>query len=148
MKRIEKGYMNIVKNIIKYLILGIIGGFTYVLIELLYRGHSHWSMFLVSAFAFISIGLINEFIRWDMELWKQMLIGSGIVTILEFVSGYILNIKLGWHIWDYSNVPFNILGQICLPFSIVWFFISLIAIVADDYLRYWLFDEEKPHYKW
>lgn len=140
--------MNIVKNIIKYLILGIIGGFTYVLIELLYRGHSHWSMFLVSAFAFISIGLINEFIRWDMELWKQMLIGSGIVTILEFVSGYILNIKLDWHIWDYSNVPFNILGQICLPFSIVWFFISLIAIVADDYLRYWLFDEEKPHYKW
>lgn len=148
MKRIEKGYMNIVKNIIKYLILGIIGGFTYVLIELLYRGHSHWSMFLVSAFAFISIGLINEFIRWDMELWKQMLIGSGIVTILEFVSGYVLNIKLDWHIWDYSNVPFNILGQICLPFSIVWFFISLIAIVADDYLRYWLFDEEKPHYKW
>lgn len=148
MKRIEKSYMNIVKNIIKYLILGIIGGFTYVLIELLYRGHSHWSMFLVSAFAFISIGLINEFIRWDMELWKQMLIGSGIVTILEFVSGYILNIKLDWHIWDYSNVPFNILGQICLPFSIVWFFISLIAIVADDYLRYWLFDEEKPHYKW
>ncbi len=148
MKRIEKGYMNIVKNIIKYLILGIIGGFTYVLIELLYRGHSHWSMFAVSAVSFILIGLINEFISWDMELWKQMLIGSGIVTILEFISGYILNIKLGWHIWNYSNVPFNILGQICLPFSIVWFFISLIAIVADDYLRYWLFDEEKPHYKW
>lgn len=148
MKRIEKGYMNIVKNIIKYLILGIIGGFTYVLIELFYRGHSHWSMFAVSAVSFILIGLINEFISWDMELWKQMLIGSGIVTILEFISGYILNIKLGWHIWNYSNVPFNILGQICLPFSIVWFFISLIAIVADDYLRYWLFDEEKPHYKW
>lgn len=140
--------MNIVKNIIKYLILGIIGGFTYVLIELLYRGHSHWSMFAVSAVSFILIGLINEFISWDMELWKQMLIGSGIVTILEFISGYILNIKLGWHIWDYSNVPFNILGQICLPFSIVWVFISLIAIIADDYLRYWLFDEEKPHYKW
>lgn len=148
MKRIKKGYMNIVKNIIKYLILSIIGGFIYVLIELLYRGHSHWSMFAVSAVSFILIGLINEFIRWDMELWKQMLIGSGIVTILEFISGYILNIKLGWHIWNYSNVPFNILGQICLPFSIVWFFISLIAIVADDYLRYWLFDEEKPHYKW
>ena len=83
-----------------------------------------------------------------MELWKQMLIGSGIVTALEFMSGYILNIKLGWHIWDYSNVPFNIMGQVCLPFTIAWFFISLIAIVTDDYLRYWLFDEEKPHYKW
>ena len=140
--------MNAIKIIFKYLILGIIGGITYVIIELFYRGHSHWSMFAVSAVSFILIGLINEFISWDMELWKQMLIGSGIVTILEFISGYILNIKLGWHIWDYNNVPFNILGQICLPFSIVWFFISLIAIVADDYLRYWLFNEEKPHYKW
>ena len=137
-----------IKNIIKYLILGIIGGFTYVIIEMLYRGHSHWSMFIVSAVAFISIGLINEFISWDMKLWKQMLIGSGIVTVLEFISGYILNIKLGWLIWDYSNVPFNIMGQICLPFSIAWFFISFIAIVADDYLRYWLFKEERPHYKW
>ena len=136
-----------IKNIIKYLILGIIGGFTYVIIEMLYRGHSHWSMFIVSAVAFISIGLINEFISWDMKLWKQMLIGSGIVTVLEFISGYILNIKLGWIIWDYSNVPFNIMGQICLPFSIAWLFISLIAIVTDDYLRYWLFNEEKPHYK-
>lgn len=138
----------IFKTIFKYLVLGCIGGFTYQSLEKIYRGYTHWSMFCVAFFAFISIGLINEFIRWDMELWKQMLIGSGIVTILEFVSGYILNIKLDWHIWDYSNVPFNILGQICLPFSIVWFFISLIAIVADDYLRYWLFDEEKPHYKW
>lgn len=139
--------MNIIKIFFKYLILGIIGGSAYIMIELLYRKYSHWSMFCVAFFAFILIGLINEFISWDMKLWKQMLIGSGIVTVFEFISGYILNIKLGWHIWDYSNVPFNIMGQICLPFSIAWFFISLIAIVADDYFRYWIFNEEKPHYK-
>lgn len=139
--------MNILKNIFKYLILGSIGGAIYIVIELLYRCYTHWSMFCVAFFAFILIGLINEFISWNMSLWKQMLIGSGIVTVLEFISGYILNIKLGWHIWNYSNVPFNVMGQICLPFSIAWVFISLIAIVADDYLRYWLFGEEKPHYK-
>lgn len=139
--------MNTLKNIFKYLVLGIIGGVTYIMIELLYRSYTHWSMFIVSAIAFILIGLINEYINWNMKLWKQMLIGSGIVTVMEFISGYILNIKLGWHIWDYSNVPFNVMGQICLPFSIAWVFISLIAIVADDYLRYWLFGEEKPHYK-
>lgn len=139
--------MNILKNILKYLILGSIGGAIYIVIELLYRGYTHWSMFCVAFFAFILIGLINEFISWNISLWKQMLIGSGIVTVLEFISGYILNIKLGWHIWDYSNVPFNIMGQICIPFSIAWFFITLIAIIADDYLRYWLFGEEKPHYK-
>ena len=83
-----------------------------------------------------------------MKLWKQMLIGACIVTFMEFISGYIINIKLGWQVWDYSNLPFNIMGQICLPFSIIWFFISLVAIVVDDYLRYWLFKEERPHYKW
>lgn len=140
--------MNTLKNIFKYLVLGIIGGVTYIMIELLYRGYTHWSMFIVSSIAFILIGLINEYISWNMKLWKQMLIGSGIVTVMEFISGCILNIKLGWHIWDYSNVPFNVMGQICLPFSIAWGFISLIAIVADDYLRYWLFGEEKPHYRW
>ena len=136
------------KNLIKYFVLENIGGIVYVIIELLYRGHSHWTMYLVAAISFILIGLINEFISWDMKIWKQMLIGSAIVTAMDFISGYIINIKLGWNVWDYSTLPFNVLGQICLPFSIIWFFISLIAIVADDYLRYWLFDEEKPHYSW
>lgn len=138
---------DIFKTFLKYLILGNIGGIVYVFIELLYRGFSHWTMFIVAAISFILIGLINEYISWDMKLWKQMLIGSAIITTMEFISGYIINIKLGWQVWDYSNLPFNIMGQICLPFSIVWFFISLVAIIADDYLRYWLFKEEKPHYK-
>lgn len=81
--------MNAIKKIVKYLTLGVIGGVTYIMIELLYRGYTHWSMFCVAFFAFILIGLINEFISWDMKLWKQMLIGSGIVTTLEFISGYI-----------------------------------------------------------
>jgi len=138
----------IFRTIFKYLILGNIGGIVYVFIELLYRGFSHWTMYIVAAISFILIGLINEYISWNMKLWKQMLIGACIVTFMEFISGYIINIKLGWQVWDYSNLPFNIMGQICLPFSIIWFFISLVAIVVDDYLRYWLFKEERPHYKW
>lgn len=138
----------IFRTIFKYLILGNIGGIVYVFIELLYRGFSHWTMYIVAAISFILIGLINEYISWDMKLWKQMLIGACIVTFMEFISGYIINIKLGWQVWDYSNLPFNIMEQICLPFSIIWFFISLVAIVVDDYLRYWLFKEERPHYKW
>lgn len=135
-----------IKTLFKYFVLGNIGGIVYIIIELLYRGHSHWTMFCVAAISFILIGLINEFISWDMKLWKQMLIGSVIVTAMEFIFGYIINIKLEWHVWDYSALPLNIMGQICLPFSVIWFFISFIAIVADDYLRYWLFGEEKPHY--
>ena len=124
-----------------------IGGMLYVLIEILFRGHSHWTMFCVGGLCFWLIGLINEMIPWEMPLWKQCIIGATIVTAVEFLSGCVINLWLGWNIWDYSDMPFNLLGQICLPFSIAWLGISVIAIVIDDYLRYWLFNEEKPHYK-
>lgn len=134
------------RRALKPLILIAIGGLCYVLIEHLWRGYSHWTMFIVGGLAFWMIGCINEYIEWSMPLWQQMAIGSLIVTCLEFISGFLINIVLGWQVWDYSNLPFNILGQICLPFSIIWFFISFLAIVVDDYLRYWIFKEEKPHY--
>ena len=59
-----------------------------------------------------------------------------------------LNLMLGLHIWDYSDMPFNFLGQICLPFTILWLFLSLLCIFVDDWLRHALFHEEKPHYRW
>lgn len=129
------------------LVLFCIGGLAYVLIELLWRGYSHWSMFIVGGMCFILIGGINEYYPWDMPLWQQMLISTVIVTVIEFVAGLILNIWLKLGVWDYSGLPLNFMGQICLLFSIVWFFLSLIAIILDDYLRHWLFGEEFPKHK-
>ena len=132
--------------ILKHIVLFFIGGIIYYLIEILWRGYSHISMVFCGGLCFILIGIVNELIPWDIKLWKQMLIGSVIVTVVEFFTGCIVNLWMGLKVWDYSNLPFNILGQICLPFCVAWFFISLLAIVIDDYLRYWLFNEEKPHY--
>ncbi len=131
----------------KHVILFTIGGSIYYGIECIYRGYSHWTMAILGGICFVLIGGINEYISWDTPLWKQGLIGSAIVTSLEFVTGCIVNLWLGWNVWDYSDTPFNILGQICIPFSIIWFFISLLAIIVDDYIRYWIFGEEKPKYK-
>ena len=69
------------------------------------------------------------------------------ITFYEFIFGVILNIWLGLNIWDYSNLPFNILGQICIPFSTIWYFLSIIGICLDDFFRWKLFNEEKPRYK-
>ena len=96
---------------------------------------------------FIAVGLINEIIPWNMPLTVQMLIGSIIITALEFCCGCIVNLWLGWDVWDYSKLWGNFLGQICPLYSVIWYFVSLVAILLDDYLRYWLFDEEMPHYK-
>lgn len=132
---------------LKQTILFGMGGLLYVLIEMLWRGYSHWTMFLVGGLCFALIGLINEVIPWEMPFVWQMMIGAVIITAVEFVSGCIVNLWLGWSVWDYSGMPFNILGQICLPFTFLWFLISAVGIVLDDYLRYWWFGEEKPHYR-
>ena len=135
-----------IKQWLKIFILFLIGGFIYVAIEVGFRGHSHWTMFLLGGLCFILIGGLNNYIPWEMSIIKQGVIGALIVTSLEFIFGLVLNLYLNLGIWDYSNMPFNILGQICLPFSIAWFFLSLVAIFVDDWLRYILFKEEKPHY--
>lgn len=132
---------------IRPLILFVIGGLLYLLIELVFRGHTHWTMFFVGGLCFVLVGAINEVIPWDTPLVIQCVIGGVIITAVEFVSGCIINLWLGWAVWDYRDMPFNLLGQICLPFSLLWVLISAIAIVVDDYIRYYLFGEVKPRYK-
>ena len=135
-----------IKNVIKTMVLLLIGGTIYYCVECAWRGYSHITMFFVGGLCFVCIGAINEIFPWELSIVKQSLIGACIVTILEFISGLILNVWLGLDIWDYSNLPFNIMGQICLPFFFAWIVLSGAAIILDDYLRYWLFGEEKPHY--
>ena len=135
-----------IKNVIKMVVLLLIGGTTYFSIEMLWRGHSHWTMALVGGVCFILIGAINEYLPWELGMIQQAFIGASIVTAVELIAGLILNVWLKLGIWDYSNMPFNLWGQICLPFFFAWLALSIVAIVIDDYLRYWLFKEEKPHY--
>lgn len=131
----------------KYITLFDVGGLLYVLLELLWRGWSHWAMFILGGLCFVALGLINEALPWDMLLWKQMLLGACIVTALEFLTGCTVNLWLGWGVWDYSNLPGNILGQISPQFFVLWLLVSLAGIVLDDWLRYWWFGEERPRYK-
>lgn len=129
----------------KLLMLFCYGGCLYTVVELLFRGNSHWSMFILGGLCFLLIGGLNEiFVR--MPLILQMGISAVIITLLEFICGCIVNLWLNMNVWNYENLPFNLLGQICPIFTIAWFFLSLIGIFADDFLRYRLFGENMPHY--
>lgn len=130
----------------KHLVLAATGGLLYVILELLWRGRSHWTMFILGGLCFMALGLINEVLPWDMPLWQQILVGAAIVTVLEFVTGYVVNIWLGWSVWDYSGLPGNILGQNCPQYCLLWLPVSLAGIVLDDWLRYWWWGEERPQY--
>ena len=129
---------------VKYLILFITGGIVYIGCELIWRGHSHWSMLVIGGIAFLLIGGINEYFPWTMPLWQQCGIAAWIITVLEFVSGCILNLWLGLDVWHYTVL--SILGQISLPFVMLWYFLSVVGIILDDILRWRLFGEDRPHY--
>ena len=130
----------------KYLYLFWFGGSFYITLETIWRGYSHWSMGILAGIVFIIIGLLNEIWGWETGLIKQALAGSIIATIAEFITGCIVNLWLGWNIWDYSDMPGNIIGQVCTQLFLLWIAISLLAIVVDDVIRWRFYDEEKPRY--
>lgn len=133
------------KHFVKYFALFLFGGAAYYCIEIMARGFSHWTMFVVGGICFIMIGTINE-ITPKMSLLTQMIISAVIITVIEFIAGCILNLWLGMNIWDYTDEIGNILGQICPTHTFYWFLLSSVGIVLDDYIRYFLFGEEKPKY--
>jgi uncharacterized membrane protein len=131
----------------KQLFLLLVGGTAYITIELIWRGRSHWTMFILGGICFIIIGLLNEIYTWNMALISQMVISAIVVTFLELIAGIIINILFGLDVWDYSKMPYNFIGQICLLYFNLWFLLSLPVIVLDDYTRHWFLREEKPRYR-
>ena len=120
--------------ILKEFIIFIIFGLMYVTIELLYRGHTHYSMFVVGGVCGVLIGLINDNTP-DMPLLPQCVLGAVIITVIELLTGLFLNVYLGLNVWDYSNQPFNFMGQICPQFCIIWCILSILVIRIDDWLK-------------
>ena len=120
--------------ILKEFIIFIIFGLMYVTIELLYRGHTHYSMFIVGGICGVLIGLINDNTP-DMPLLPQCVLGTVIITVIELLTGLFLNVYLGLNVWDYSNQPFNFMGQICPQFCIIWCILSILVIRIDDWLK-------------
>lgn len=132
---------------LKYILLFFIGGYSYCGVELLFRGFSHISMLIAGGICFILIGLLNDVFPHRISIISQMVISSLIITTVEFIVGMIVNVWLDLKVWDYSNLPYNFKGQICLLYTNIWFILSLAAILLDDYLKYFLLGEEKPSYK-
>lgn len=139
--------MEQIKLLLKYIFFFFIGGGIYYGVEILWRGYSHWSMFGLGGICFIFAGIQNECIPWDYPFWKQVLGTELFVLVSEFLTGCVVNLWLNWNVWDYSNLPGNILGQTTWQFALLFLPLCIIAIILDDYIRYWIFKEEKPRYR-
>ncbi|MBQ8140846.1 MAG: hypothetical protein IJ038_04020 [Clostridia bacterium] len=100
--------------------LFLVGGLGYYGMEVIFRGYSHWSMALCGGICLCSIFHVNKRMK-NKNIGIRALAGAGIITTVELICGCIVNLMLGWRVWDYSHLPMNILGQICLPFTLLWF---------------------------
>lgn len=113
------------KDFLNYLFVALIGGFGYCLIEIIYRGRTHYSMFFAGAIVLSTFYFIAK--NTDIPFYLKCISGMIIITAIELIFGIWFNIILEEGVWDYSNMPLNFLGQICVPFSAIWLVLSGIA---------------------
>ena len=130
----------------KSAVLFYIGGMIYVALELVWRGWSHGSMFLVGGLCFVLIGAIDTVFP-EMPLLMQSVLGAAVVTAMELLSGLMINGYLHLNVWDYSALPYNFLGQVCMAYFFLWILVSLAAVLLEDFLRQKLFGERKMTYR-
>lgn len=117
-------------RIFKKLILFCLGGGSYTLLEWLWRGRSHSSMFLLGGGCFLFLGRLR---RLRLPLPVKLLLGAGGITAGELAVGLLVN--RDHRIWDYRGMPLQFRGQICAGFSMLWMGLSLVGMwlygVAD-----------------
>ena len=105
-----------------------IGGVLYGLIELIFRGRTHWSMVLLGGMCFRTIGYIHDRFRHRFSVIMRCALCATIISVAELSVGLVVNKWLDLHVWDYSRQPLNIAGQICPLFSAIWGALSLLVI--------------------
>jgi len=139
-------------------------GFVYLSIEVVFRAiigdmvgvHKliFWSlggwttlwMLPVGGICGVLLGLLNEIkILKKCIVLTQCLIGTFIVLFVELLLGIIFNLGFGLSLWTYAGWSYNILGQICLPFAIIWFFLCPFVFWLDDFLRFALYGEDAKY---
>ena len=134
------------KKLSEILFLWAVGGCLYYGFEMIFRGFSHWTMFVLGGICLVFIAIQEQMVRWEEPLWRQMLRCIIFVTSMEFITGIIVNKWLNMGVWDYSNLPFSLFGQICLPFMIIFSGLCVVGIFLSGYLLYWIYKEPRPHY--
>ena len=114
------------RSILKFAAVFTACGLIYGALEVVFRGRTHWSMMIVGSICSIFLYLIA--VKSRQSLWKKWIMGGAVITTVEFISGIIVNIILGWHVWSYAHSWANLFGQICLLFTLLWVLLSIPAI--------------------
>ena len=99
------------------------GALCYPLMEMIYRGRTHYSMALAGGAASL---LIRHCAQKKGSLLKRAFLCALGITAMEYLFGLAFNRR--HHIWDYRRQPGQLAGQICPRYSFLWFLLSACAL--------------------
>lgn len=111
-----------------------VGAVIYSLMEILWRGFTHWTMSMTGGLC-LSLIYVCEGRLSGRSMWKKCSVGCVIITAAEFIVGCLVNLALGWRVWDYSDRPANLLGQICPTYCAIWFALSVPAFALCKFIK-------------
>lgn len=104
------------------------GSCAYPTLEVAWRGHTHYSMALAGGVCLWLIDRVCCGVLEHKSLFLRCLAGAGLITGVELAAGIVVNQIFQMEVWDYSNMPMNLMGQVCLPYSALWFGLTLPAM--------------------
>ena len=114
------------------MLIFISGALIYGFIEIAWRGRTHWTMLICGGACFLSIYYLSAL---PIPLVGRCAASAAAITALEFLTGCIVNLRLGWAVWDYSDMRGNILGQVCPQFSLCWLALSVPGVLICERLH-------------
>ncbi len=116
----EKG----LRRLRDYSAVWLVGSAGYSLLEILWRGFTHWTMAVTGGLCFFLLYRLN--LRRPREgVLRKCLRGTFAVTAVEFLVGCVVNRLLKWQVWDYSGRFGNLLGQVCPLYTGLWFLLCI-----------------------
>ena len=133
---------------LKKIIMFSTGFCVYITVEVCFRGYSYITMGVCGGLLFLLIDSINNKISWDLDILLQGVLGSCAITLCELIVGEVCLLLGKSPMWNYTNMPLNFDGVICVPFSLLWIGLSIVAVFIADAINYYVFKEKPvPYYK-
>ncbi len=124
-----------------YLLIFAIGAVGYCLLEVLWRGFTHPTMAFAGGFSFVLIFTVERHLKQLKLIYRAIPSGLGI-TLIEALFGAVFNLTLGSNVWDYSAIPINWQGQICLLYTVLWCFLSVPLLYLSEKLQKTFFENK------
>lgn len=119
--------MKKLRSLKKYALFFVAGAIGYGLLEIVWRGRTHWSMLIAGGICLVIFSVVAEKAS-ARPLVVKAAICAACVTLVELAFGLVFNVALKMNVWDYSAMPLNLLGQICPLFSLLWCALALVLL--------------------